>query len=72
MQSQHFLSQNKYWQTLRFWCTQIQQLRLTSRAMLVMSPPWRVAAIFKWYVEATFVFQQEAEPSRGRLHRVRS
>ena len=23
MQSQHFLSQNRYWQTLRFWCTQI-------------------------------------------------
>ena len=26
MQSQHFLSQNKYWQTLRFWCTQILRL----------------------------------------------
>ena len=38
MQSQHFLSQNRYWQTLRFWCTQILRLRLTSRATLVMSP----------------------------------
>ena len=31
-------SQNKYWQTLRFWCIQILRLRLTSRATLVMSP----------------------------------
>ena len=38
MQSQHFLSQNKYWQTLCFWFTQILRLRLTSRATLVMSP----------------------------------
>ena len=37
MQSQHFLSQNRYWQTLRFWCTQILRPRLTSRATLVMS-----------------------------------
>ena len=27
MQSQHFLSQNKYWQTLLFWYTQILRLR---------------------------------------------
>ena len=32
------VNQNKYWQTLRFWYTQILRLRLTSRATLVMSP----------------------------------
>ena len=37
-QSQHFLSRSRYWQTLRFWCTQIRRLSLTSRVTLVMSP----------------------------------
>ena len=33
-----FSESTQYWQTLRFWCTQILRLRLTSRATLVMSP----------------------------------
>ena len=37
-QSQHFPSRNRYWQTLRFWCTQILRPSLTSRVTLVMSP----------------------------------
>ena len=37
-QSQHFPSPNRYWQTLRFWCTQILWPSLTSRVTLVMSP----------------------------------